>query len=323
MKRRLVFIVYIICWVLASFACSNSVNNTFINGNIEEFIEVNSVYRDKGVTYPADCTLIVDGGVDTTRLGLQKIKYSIFSADGSLKKEMYRFVTVVDNEPPTYRPVEKRDYYVGIEYTVDDFIAEYKDNYDSVSNLSIVSSELVFSTASMHEVKISICDSSNNITSYVTSVNVVLDVEKLILNIYKNQSYKLSTGTTGLGTNYISVTINSNASFTYFASGDFHYIENIKTELGSYATIQISANYGEFDKAGITFHVSQSISAYSVGFATIDATTQSVVVEAFDSTINNLNIDTTAMLAELNKNINSVLANFQKYMNETLHLALC
>ena len=79
---------------------------------------------------------------------------------------------------------------------------------------------------------------------------------------------------------------------------------------------------GDFDNASISFHISGIGSAYSAGFATIDATQQSVAVSSFRSTINDLNLDTSKMIEELNLNLNIVLNNFQKYMKNTLHLEL-
>ena len=115
----------------------------------------------------------------------------------------------------------------------------------------------------------------------------------MILDIYKNQKYKISTGA---NSDYIRVEINSYASFTYFDSGSLHYIEEVKTSLGNRSTIQISANYGKFDKANISLSIYESINSYSVGFAEIDATQSSVRINAFTSTINNLKLDTSASL---------------------------
>ena len=151
---------------------------------------------------------------------------------------------------------------------------------------------------------------------------MVLDIEKLIYEIYKNQTYKISSGDTGIGSHYTRVNISSGKSFSYYDSGSLHYIETVTTQLGKRASIQISAHYGDFDNADISFHISGVDDEYSVGFATVDATQQSVSVNSFYSTINNLNLDTNKMIGELNLNLNTVINNFQAYMNSTLHLEL-
>lgn len=324
MKYKILLILLIITIIFSLSACSSSItkDDIYINGEIEEVIEVNSTYSDKSVTCPTNYTLIIDGEVNTSRLGRQKIKYSVFSPDGALKKELYRFVTVVDTESPTYILAKNNKYYVGIPYTFADFITEYSDNYDNKFNLSISSSNLTFTTQGEHNIEIKISDTSKNTTTYTTTINAVLDIEKLILETYKYQQYKITSGTTGIGSKFISVDIDDNCRFSYYNSGSLHYLEAVKTNLGSYASIQISANYGEFNNADISFHISGNGNAYSVGFATFDARKKTVVITSFRSTINNLNLDTSAMLIELNKNINTVLSNFQQYLNNTLHLSL-
>ena len=138
--------------------------------------------------------------------------------------------------------------------------------------------------------------------------------------MYKNQSNKVSTGTTGIGSKYISVDIDRNTSLSYYDSGSLHYLQKVETSLGTYASIQISANYGEFDGANVSFLISNYGNTYSVGFATVDARHTDVTVSRFSSTINSLNLDEAEMLEELNTYLNDVLKNFHDYMNNVLKL---
>lgn len=322
MKIRIFAIIFALCLMLSFSACSSNENKIFINGNVEETIEVNTTFEDKGVSYPKDLTLITDGSIDTSRLGRQQIKYKVYSSDGELVKEMHRFVTVIDTTAPTYIATDTKTYYVGFNYTINDFISEYSDNYNNQSTILISNNNFIFTSEGQHNVSITFTDSSNNSASYITNINAVLDIEKLIYEVYKNQTYKISSGDTGIGSHYTRVNISSGKSFSYYDSGSLHYLETISTQLGTRASIQISANYGDFDNASISFHISGIGSAYSVGFATIDATQQSVAVSSFRSTINDLNLDTSKMIEELNLNLNIVLNNFQEYMKNTLHLEL-
>lgn len=322
MKIKILALILAICSLFSFSACSSTKNKVFINGDVEETIEVNTIFEDKGVSYPKDLILITDGNIDTSRLGRQQIKYAVYSSDGELVKEMHRFVTVVDTTAPTYIATDSKTYYVGFNYTVNDFISEYSDNYNDQSTILISNNNFIFTSAGQHNVSITFTDSSNNSASYTTNINAILDIEKLIYEVYKNQTYKISSGDTGIGSHYTSVNISSGKSFSYYDSGSLHYIETISTQLGTRASIQISANYGEFDNASVSFHISGIGSAYSVGFATVDATQQSVAVSGFRSTINDLNLDTSKMIEELNLNLNIVLNNFQDYMQNTLHLDL-
>ncbi|MBR2481208.1 MAG: hypothetical protein IKB56_07895 [Clostridia bacterium] len=322
MKIRILTLIVALCLLISLSACSSNENKIFINGDIEETIEANTTFVDKGVSFPKDLTLITDGSVDTSKLGRQTIRYRVFSPDGELVKEMYRFVNVVDSTAPTYSTISGKIYYVGFNYALSDFIYDYGDNYCEKSEILISNNNFVFSSPGQHNISITFIDSSNNSASYATDINVVLDIEKLIYEIYKNQTYKISSGDTGIGSHYTRVNISSGKSFSYYDSGSLHYIETVTTQLGKRASIQISAHYGDFDNADISFHISGVDDEYSVGFATVDATQQSVSVNSFYSTINNLNLDTNKMIGELNLNLNTVINNFQAYMNSTLHLEL-
>ena len=137
MKIRILALIFALCLLFSFSACSSNENKIFINGNVEETIEVNTTFEDKGVSYPKDLTLITDGSIDTSRLGRQQIKYKVYSSDGELVKELHRFVTVVDTTAPTYIATDTKTYYVGFNYTVNDFISEYSDNYNNQSTILI------------------------------------------------------------------------------------------------------------------------------------------------------------------------------------------
>ena len=322
MKLKIFTLIIVICLLIPFSACSSNENKIFINGAVEETIEVNTTYIDKGVSYPNNLTLITDGNINTSILGRQQITYKVYSSDGEMVKEMHRFVTVVDTTAPTFVATSNKTYYVGFNYKVSDFVSEYSDNYNNQSAIVISNDNFTFTSAGQHNINITFTDSSNNSTSYIANINAVLDIEKLICEVYKNQTYKISSGDTGMGSHYTSVNISSEKSFSYYDSGSLHYLETVTTNLGTRASIQISAKYGNFDNANVSFHISGNGSAYSVGFATIDATKQSATVNTFRSTINDLNLDTNLMLIELNQSLNNILDNFQGYMNNTLHLEL-
>lgn len=288
----------------------------FINGKVEETIEVKSNYSDKGATYPDKYTLVTEGSVNTNIPGKYSLIYRVYSSDGELVKEMHRFVNVVDSIPPSYTDKSNNTYYAGFTYTPDDFMT-CSDNYDTT--LSFEPSTITLTSDGAQNIEIVIKDSSNNSTIFTKTINVTLDVVKLLNEVYKYSSI-VTTTTTGIGSKMTNVKIDSNASFSYFDTGSLHYLYKVKTSLGSNASIQISAKYGEFNKASITYHINGSGSSYSVGFATIDSTRTSVSVSSFSSTINDLKLDTGAMLAELNESLPMVLASFHDYMNNTLHL---
>ena len=294
-------------------------DSIYINGDVEQTVEVNTTYNDPGVTYPENYTLIKSNDISTKYLGKQEIVYQIYSKDGELVKEMHRFVNVVDTTAPTYI-ANNNVIYAGISYDITDFIT-YQDNYDSVDKITLSRSSVKFNTSGEQLVDFVLTDTSGNKATYSKKVNVQLDIIKLLNEVYK-YSYKLTTTTMSTGGTYTNVNISSSSSFSYFSNTkSIHYLKNVTTSLGTSASIQISSTYGNFNKASVTYHIDGSDSKYSVGFATIDATKEGVVkVSSFSSTINNLNLSTTSMLEELNNNLSATLTDFQIYMNSTLGL---
>lgn len=326
-------ITIVLCGVLclSLFACSskNSKEKTgsetittqkeedriFINGKIDNTIEVKTSFNDEGVTYPKDkYTLITKGKVDTNKIGEYELLYSVYSSDGVLVKEMHRFVNVVDTQAPTYTEnTSISDYMAGKEYKLSDFISSYTDNYDS--NIAVSKNTFVFYPGS-NTISVSFTDSSNNISIYTKNINATIDMWNLIMDSFPATS--ITTTTTSIGSNYINARIDSNTSISYFDSGTLHFSKTVTTSLGTRASIQISSRYGQFNSANVNYHVSGSGTEYSVGFATINALDTNSQVARFTSTINDLNLDTNKMLEELNAQLPEILALFHTVMNDVL-----
>lgn len=296
-----------------------------INGLVTETIEVGSDYVDPGVTMPEKYNLIITGEVDADHIGTYKRDYEIYTDNGEHVKTLSRFVIVKDSQPPTYTANDNQVYYAGINYTVDDFILDYQDNYDSVHELTVESNrDLVFNESGIADVTIIITDKSGNSNEFYKPVEVIFDFEKLISSIYADQSYKVNKGTTGVGSSYITVTIDSNTSISYFSTGSIHFLKSFTSNLGTRSSIQISAKYGEFDKASLNYHISGKGSSYSVGFLTFDATNDYTTLEfdKYDNMINNLALKESDMLNEMNPKVLDTLNLFIRYFNLTLNLKL-
>jgi len=328
--KKILLLLLPLTLVFCLACCDNKKNDNeediiSIIGDIQETVEVNTVYTDKGVVYPDGLTLITHNTVDTTKLGQQQIKYSVYLDNGELVKDLYRFVTVVDTTAPTYTPIDTGEYYVGLTYSLLDFIYAYSDNYDSVFGITVSEYNFVFEESGYQNISISFTDSSGNTSTYSRSVYVELDFEKLIYEKYKNQYGKVSSGETGIGSKYTRVQVDSDTSFSYYDSGSLHFLQTVQTGLGEYASIQISAEYGEFNNAHISYHISSSSGLskdYSVGFANLNVLNGPYEVKSFSSTINYLNLDEQEMLAELNAKINMVIQNFKDFMENELNVPL-
>lgn len=322
MKKSLLFFVPIL--VLTLSACNPAQQETIaIKGALEETIEVKTEYVEKGVTYPEDkYNLVTTGTVDTNHLGRYELVYSLYTSEGELYKELHRFVNVVDTTAPTFVEATTNGFYAGITYELSDFVASYSDNYDANYTITVSENTFLYTAPGEYNVSISFTDSSNNVANFNKTITVELDAVKLLEYVYRNQPTKITTTTSGTVGTYTRVQIDTNRSFIYYHGSTMHYLQNVSTSLGTRASIQISAEYGAFNNANIDYHISGSGSAYSTGFANINALQDSVTVSSFRSTINNLNLDVNAMLSELNANLPAVLADFHSYFENTLHLEL-
>lgn len=292
-----------------------------INGEVNSILEVGENYIDEGVTHPEKYVLVSSGEVNSNKLGTYEIKYSVFTDRGELVKELFRFIKVVDTQKPVYTEKNQTTFYVGFKYSINDFLENYSDNYDSKNSLIVTTnSDFIFSEAGKQEIEIKIGDTSGNETIYNNIIDVILDFEKLIDHVYNNQTYKINKDETGIGSSYVRVTIDSNTSFTYYDTGSLHFLKSFTSKLGTRASIQISATYGKFDEASLNYHVSGTGSQYSVGFITFSAVEDydSLNFSSFRSSINNLNLNEKDMIDEMNPRVLDVLIEFKDYVEQTL-----
>ena len=317
MKRKLLFISSLIPLLLTG--CSTGEEKIYINGDIEKTIEVNTEYADEGVTFPEEkYTLIKKGEVNPNKIGKYEVVYSLYTSDGELAKELHRFVSVVDTTVPTYEMKTGQTYYVGFSYSVSDFLT-YSDNYTESDKLIVTPKSYTFTRQGEQEITIDIEDSSKNKANATFKITPTFDFYKLASTKY---SYVKQSTASSVGT-YTTITMPSllsSQTLTYYESGSLHYLESVKTELGKSASIQVSAKFGDFSNADVSYHINGTGSSYSVGFAYIDATQKTATINSFRSTINNLSLDTSKMLEELNANIDKILENFHDCMENTLHL---
>ncbi len=226
-------------------------------------------------------------------------------------------------QKPQYIERKQSTFYNGLKYSIDDFLESYSDNYDAQDRLIVEPNEgFIFQEDGTQEVEIKISDTSGNEVTYNKTINVVLDFEKLIDYVYKNEIHKVKKGETGIGSSYVSVNIDSNTSFSYYDSGSLHFLKSFTSNLGTRASIQISATYGGFGEAHLNYHISGTGNQYSVGFITFDATKkyETLNFSSFRSTINNLNLNENDMINEMNPRVLSVLDEFKNYVENTLNI---
>lgn len=323
--RSIKYLLSICCVTLLSvflYACNS--DSIKLLGNFEETIEVNTAFTDLGISCSDKYNVITEGNVDIATIGRYQLVYKIYSKDGELVKELSRYVSVVDTTAPTFKENTAVTYYAGYSYGINDFIT-YADNYDNNASISTDFTQKTFTAPGSYLITIKLKDSSNNEITFSKTINVVLDLDKLVHDIYNTQPDKIFTSSPeGHGTT-THVNIDATTSFCYWDSGSISFIKQFNLPSGNHASIQISATqYGKFNNATISFHVTDGAhpNIYSVGFANIDATNKytTLTISKFKSTINNIPLNETEMLADCNGHLLSVLNEFQNYMTSTLHL---
>ena len=321
MFKKLIVTLLSLSFLLSG--CQSFPDAIRINGDLEETIEVFSEYVDKGVTYPKDkYDIIVSGLVDSKTLGRYELIYSVYSKDWELKKELHRFVNVVDTKAPTAKEITEKAYFVGIEYQASDFF-DYQDNYYAQKDIDVTPKAFVFTREKEQEVSFTIKDKSNNEISVSRSIKPVFDLREVALHVHAQVSSggNETTGPTVMVDIQFSDGIRQ--SLTYFIeTKSLHYIYNKSSSIGYSASVQISAKFGEFSNADLTYHVDQSAvyNNYKAGFATIDATKTTGQVKSFKSTTGSYDVSDEAMIKELNERLPIALSNFHQYMEETLHI---
>ncbi len=325
MKKNYVLSIFLVLLILAGCVDKTYDEQISIIGQVKSEIIVGSPYIELGLIIPDNHVYVVEGEVNTSVVGSYVLTYTVLSTKGELVKKLYRYVDVIDNINPSLTLFEDITFYVGFSYSINDVIYDYSDNYDSQNNLVIDYNPSIFTknTPGVYALEISITDSSGNKVTVNSTFQVILDMFKLIEHVYEYQTYKISKGTTGIGSSYIRVQIDNNTSFTYYDSGSIHYIKSFTTSLGTRASIQISGNYGNMYNARINYHIT-GIGTYSVGFIDFDATQdyESLTFIQFDHMINNLYLREQDMINEFNPRALPTLKELKNYMENTLNLIL-
>ena len=325
MRKIYVLGIFLVFVILTGCVDKTQDEQISIIGQVKSEISVGSPYIELGLIIPDDYVYVVEGEVNTSVVGNYVLTYTVLTTKGELVKKLYRYVDVIDTINPTLTPFEDITFYVGFSYSISDLIDDYSDNYDSKNNLIINYDTSIFTknTPGIYAFEISITDSSGNKTTLNSTFQVILDMVKLIEHVYEYQTYKISKGTTGIGSSYIRVQIDSNTSFTYYDSGSVHFLKSFTTSLGTRASIQISGGYGNMQNASINYHIT-GVGTYSVGFIDFDATQdyESLVFTHFNHMINNLNLREQDMINEFNTRALPTLEEFKYYMENMLNLIL-
>lgn len=148
-----------------------------------------------------------------------------------------------------------------------------------------------------------------------------LDLAKILSESPLINSHVSESGSSGKFT-YASV--NTDASiFYYHNTGEITYLYKVDTNIGLKATIHITAKYGDFEHASVTYIINGSGTTLRASAdAIIDATQKTIQIASFTQFHNFGNVNREEVLEELNANITTAVNSLKGFMTNKLGLEL-
>lgn len=237
----------------------NIYSNIHLNGDEEITIEVKTEYEELGIDLPDEYTYEVFEDVDMNILGKQEISYLIYDEDGKMIKELKRTINVVDTTAPTIMEAKDKTFYLGVGYTINDFLYNYNDNYDNRRDLKVSQTEFMFNELGEQTVEIKITDSSNNTVTFSKAIDVKFDIVSKLKyeyrttpSIYETQVF--TNADTGERTELIRVLLHVYSEYVEGLSytHSVRYYKRNNSLLGDYAKVEVI--YDIYTKDVLPFH---------------------------------------------------------------------
>ena len=253
-KRLVLFVILILVIFLVS--CNDAKDEKNLNihliGEEEITIEVKSEYEELGIELPEKYTYDISQDIDTNVLGKQEVTYIVYNNKGNKVKELKRTINVVDTTAPTIIEAKDKTFYLGVGYTINDFIDNYYDNYDNRRNLKISQTEFIFNELGEQDVTITISDSSGNSTKFSKTINVEFNIVKQLQYEYrlKPSVYEIQVSSdddTGEQIEFIRVQLDMYREYIegLSISNVLLYYKRNNSEFGDYAKVRVNYNYYE------------------------------------------------------------------------------
>lgn len=189
MKRFYFVFVLLICLFICG--CKSATNNQdnpgesgnnmikqeplfLLNGSENESIEVGSSYIEEGISVTSGYRYEIEGTLDTNNVGVYELHYLVKNESNETVKTFIRIISVVDTTSPIFVETENFDLYEKQEYTLEDFISDYYDNFTNKRNITVnILTPLFFNEPGTYVIKIELFDESGNKSLFVKKVNVL------------------------------------------------------------------------------------------------------------------------------------------------------
>lgn len=328
-KRLVVFLILILFEILlvsCSGTSSDKNSSIHLNGDEEINVEVKSEYEELGVELPKKYTYEISEEIDTNKLGRQEVTYTIYNEKGKQVKELKRIINVVDTTAPTIKEANDKTFYLGVGYSINDFLDSYYDNYDKSHDLKFSQTEFVFNELGEQDVEITISDSSNNSTTFSKTINVELDLVKKLEYEYRfnPSTYEiqiLTDSVTGEQSKFIRVKLNlyreyiEGLSFSHVLD----YFKRNNSELGEYAKVEVAYNFYTKDVMPLYYEIWQNGDV--IARITISASKDGNDIHFFRPTIhkNTTDYSLEEIAAEAKLYIEDVIISCRDYIRNVLH----
>ena len=145
-----------------------------LNGSENKSIEVGSTYIEEGVSVTSGYRYEIEGTLDTNNVGVYELHYLVKNESNETVKTFIRIINVVDTTSPKFVETDSFDLYEKQEYTLEDFISDYYDNFTNKKNIAVnVLTPLSFNEPGTYEIRIEFVDETGNKSLFVKKVNVL------------------------------------------------------------------------------------------------------------------------------------------------------
>lgn len=328
-KHLVLFSVLIILEILL-VSCSGTSgdknSSIHLNGDEEINVEVKSEYEELGLDLPKKYTYEISEEIDTNVLGRQEVTYTIYDEKGKQVKELKRIINVVDTTAPTIKEANDKTFYLGVGYSINDFLDSYYDNYDKNRDLKFSQTEFVFNELGEQDVEITISDSSNNSTTFSKTINVELDLVKKLEYEYrfKPSTYEiqiLTDADTGEQSKFIRVKLNLYREYIegFSFSHALDYFKRNNSELGEYAKVEVVYDFYTKDVMPLYYEIWKDGDV--IARITISASKDGNDIHFFRPTIhkNTTDYSLEEIAAEAKLYIEDVIISFRDYIRNVLH----
>ena len=185
---KILKLILLLMFAFFMYSCSVK-ENIFLVGEVSQTQEINEQYLELGVTIPEGYTVVIEGNVDTSKLGQNILQYTVLDNEGVTVKNFTRVVIVIDTIAPTFNTIEDQylevNEYENINWQT--YVSDLQDNSNLEISL-IVEENINYSELGIYPVSIKAVDKSGNEFAREFDVNII-DTQAPVISFNSNYIY--------------------------------------------------------------------------------------------------------------------------------------